>query len=102
MRRLLVGSLLCLSTTASMAFAADPKLDTDDQKTLYALGIILSQNLSPFQLTEAELAAVQAGLADDRAGRPLGGLCRLHGRGVVARTRPGARVPGPPGDRVRR
>jgi FKBP-type peptidyl-prolyl cis-trans isomerase FkpA/FKBP-type peptidyl-prolyl cis-trans isomerase FklB len=64
MRRLVVWSLLYLLTTASTVLAADPKLDTDDQKTLYALGIILSQNLSPFQLTEAELAAVQAGLAD--------------------------------------
>src|SRR5687768_17993497 len=64
MRRLLVWSLLCLLTTVSTALAADPKLDTDDQKTLYALGIILSQNIAPFQLTEAELAAVQAGLAD--------------------------------------
>ncbi len=64
MRRLLVWSLLCLLTTASTALAVDPKLDTDDQKTLYALGIILSQNLGPFQLTEAELAVVQAGLAD--------------------------------------
>jgi FKBP-type peptidyl-prolyl cis-trans isomerase FkpA len=64
MRRRLVWSLLCLLTTASTALAADPKLDTDDQKTLYALGIILSQNLAPFQLAEAELAVVQAGLAD--------------------------------------
>jgi len=64
MRRLLVASLLCLLATASTVLAADPKLETDDQKTLYALGIILSQNLGPFQLTEAELAVVQAGLTD--------------------------------------
>lgn len=54
------ASVLCAATGA--AFAADPA--TDEQKTLYALGVAISQNLAPFGLSEAELEMVKAGLAD--------------------------------------
>jgi FKBP-type peptidyl-prolyl cis-trans isomerase FkpA/FKBP-type peptidyl-prolyl cis-trans isomerase FklB len=56
--------------TVSIAGAA-PELKTDDQKTLYALGVALSQNLGTFGLTEAELALVQQGLADGVLKRKL-------------------------------
>ncbi|HLK11475.1 MAG TPA: FKBP-type peptidyl-prolyl cis-trans isomerase [Candidatus Binatia bacterium] len=49
---------------AATAFAGSPDPKTDDQKTLYAIGLILSNNLSIFKLTPAELDLVQAGLAD--------------------------------------
>jgi FKBP-type peptidyl-prolyl cis-trans isomerase len=39
-------------------------LETDDQKTLYALGLALARNLEPFNLTEPELDLVKQGLAD--------------------------------------
>jgi len=58
-------SLLVLALAASLpASAQQPGLETDDQKTLYALGLAVSQRLLPFNLTEEELKFVQAGLAD--------------------------------------
>jgi FKBP-type peptidyl-prolyl cis-trans isomerase FkpA/FKBP-type peptidyl-prolyl cis-trans isomerase FklB len=44
--------------------AAGPEPKTDDQKTLYALGIAVSQSLSVFNLSEAELEMVKTGLTD--------------------------------------
>lgn len=40
------------------------KLETEDQKTLYALGLLVGRNVKPFTLTPDELAIVKAGLAD--------------------------------------
>jgi len=53
-----------LLAAAPSARAADPKVETDEQKTLYALGLALSRNLSQFNLTPAELHLVELGLAD--------------------------------------
>ena len=41
-----------------------PKLETDEQKTFYALGLLLGQNIKPFALKPEELAFVRAGLSD--------------------------------------
>ncbi len=56
----LLTALLGWAATA----AAAPELKTEDQKTLYALGLALSQNLALFSLTEAEMEIVGSGLAD--------------------------------------
>jgi FKBP-type peptidyl-prolyl cis-trans isomerase FkpA len=48
--------------SAGTAGAADPS--TDDQKTMYALGMIISQSLAPFSLSESELDFVRAGMTD--------------------------------------
>ncbi len=56
----LLTALLAWAPTA----AAAPELKTEDQKTLYALGLALSQNLALFSLTEAEMEIVGSGLAD--------------------------------------
>jgi FKBP-type peptidyl-prolyl cis-trans isomerase FkpA/FKBP-type peptidyl-prolyl cis-trans isomerase FklB len=53
---------------SATALGADPK--TEEEKTLYALGVALSQNLVPFKLSETELATVQAGMADGALGKP--------------------------------
>lgn len=37
---------------------------SEDDKTLYALGVLISRNLDSFQLSSAEFKTVQAGLAD--------------------------------------
>ena len=50
--------------------AADVELKTDDEKTLYALGLALAPQLSSFNLTPAELAVVEAGLTDGLSNRP--------------------------------
>jgi FKBP-type peptidyl-prolyl cis-trans isomerase FkpA/FKBP-type peptidyl-prolyl cis-trans isomerase FklB len=52
-----------------MASAADPELKSEEQKTLYAVGIALSRSLFPFGLTEAEMEQVKAGLMDGVLGR---------------------------------
>lgn len=52
--------LACANQASSQAVTPE----TDDQKTLYALGMAIAQNLTTFELTEEELAYVQAGLAD--------------------------------------
>lgn len=54
-------------------------LSTDDQKTLYALGVAISQNLAPFGLSESELEAVKAGLADGVLKRNLKVDMQVHG-----------------------
>jgi FKBP-type peptidyl-prolyl cis-trans isomerase FkpA len=55
----------CSSETSSIPA---PALETDDQKTLYALGLILGRNVSDFKLTAEEAAIVAAGLADAATG----------------------------------
>jgi FKBP-type peptidyl-prolyl cis-trans isomerase FkpA/FKBP-type peptidyl-prolyl cis-trans isomerase FklB len=57
----LVG-LVGLAMSAIPAGAADPA--TDDQKTMYALGLLISQSLGPFALTEPELEFVRSGMTD--------------------------------------
>lgn len=45
------------------------KLDNDDQKTLYALGLILGRNVAGFNLTPSELDTVKAGMSDAALGK---------------------------------
>jgi FKBP-type peptidyl-prolyl cis-trans isomerase len=49
---------------ATVPAAAALALDTEEQKTLYALGMLLSQNLTRLELSATELAFVVAGLED--------------------------------------
>src|SRR2546427_8311896 len=49
---------------AGAAGAAGPELKTDEQKTLYALGLVIARNLTGFYLTQADLEVVEAGLTD--------------------------------------
>ena len=55
-------ALLSLGTNA--AFAATPEPTNDEQKTLYALGLAISQSLGAFNLTESELDLVKSGITD--------------------------------------
>ena len=57
-----------LALIALQACGAEPK--TDDEKTLYAIGIAISQSLEPFALTESELEMVKAGISDGVAKKP--------------------------------
>jgi FKBP-type peptidyl-prolyl cis-trans isomerase FkpA len=55
----------CLGTMAcAQSSSAIPKLETDEQKTLYTLGLLLGRNIKPFALTPEELAIVKTGLTD--------------------------------------
>jgi FKBP-type peptidyl-prolyl cis-trans isomerase FkpA len=44
-------------------------LSTDTDKTLYAIGIALGENVKSFALTPAEIAIVNAGISDAAAGK---------------------------------
>jgi FKBP-type peptidyl-prolyl cis-trans isomerase FkpA len=58
----LIATLLLSAASVMTAAAADPA--TDEQKTFYALGLIISQSLAPFALSEAELEFVRIGMTD--------------------------------------
>src|SRR5471030_3339648 len=85
MRRHLIASVLLLSSTipalaeeaakptpakTAAAKTAGAAPETEGAKTLYAMGLVLSQNLAPLKLTAAELASVREGLTDGVLGRP--------------------------------
>jgi FKBP-type peptidyl-prolyl cis-trans isomerase FkpA/FKBP-type peptidyl-prolyl cis-trans isomerase FklB len=64
-----VATLLGIAVSAACAASSsDPS--TDEQKTLYALGLAVSQSVSPFNLTESELEFVKAGMTDGVLKRP--------------------------------
>jgi FKBP-type peptidyl-prolyl cis-trans isomerase FkpA len=64
MRNAVLWSLAGLLAVASGARAAEPELKTEEQKTLYAIGLAVSQSLGVFSLSPAELELVKAGLTD--------------------------------------
>jgi FKBP-type peptidyl-prolyl cis-trans isomerase FkpA len=61
-------TVLCL--WSATAFAAAPDPTTDEQKTLYALGLAINQSLGNFTLTEPEFELVKSGIIDGFFKRP--------------------------------
>lgn len=57
-------------TSGSQPVSTELSLDTDEHKTLYALGVALGSNIEEFDLTPAELAYVSAGMSDVIGGEP--------------------------------
>ncbi len=57
-----LATVLSLGTTAS--FAATPEPTTDEQKTLYAIGLTISQSIGTFGLSEPELDLLKSGITD--------------------------------------
>lgn len=58
---IVLAASVCLGGLPAFA-ASEPA--NDEQKTLYALGLAISQSLTPFSLSEGELEFVKAGMAD--------------------------------------
>ena len=58
------------SAAAKAKPAAAPALATDEQKTIYALGLSVYRSLSQFDLSPSELEIVKRALADAAAGKP--------------------------------
>jgi FKBP-type peptidyl-prolyl cis-trans isomerase FkpA len=63
------------ASTAAKAKAATPAaapgaLTTDDQKTIYALGLSMAQQLSQMGISPAEYAIIKQALTDSAAGKP--------------------------------
>ncbi len=67
-RALCLATGLCLLAAPAFAASSDPS--NDDQKTLYALGLAISQSLGTFSLSETELDMVKHGLSDGVLKRP--------------------------------
>ncbi len=66
MKKLFFSVLITMFAVS--AFAADePK--TEDQKTLYAVGLVIANQLSVFKLTQAELEFVRQGITDGVSGK---------------------------------
>jgi FKBP-type peptidyl-prolyl cis-trans isomerase FkpA len=65
---LCIVSIVACSKNSGTDGSATPKLETDDEKTLYAMGLILGNNVKPFELKPEELAIVRAGLSDAATG----------------------------------
>jgi FKBP-type peptidyl-prolyl cis-trans isomerase FkpA len=63
LKRLAFSMVTVLATVAPL-YAGGPELKTEDDKTLYALGLALSRNLATFTLTPTELDNVIAGIND--------------------------------------
>ena len=61
-------SAAALVITCTSAFAAEAPALTEEQKTLYAIGISVSRSLSVFDLSPAEFEYVKQGLTDARSG----------------------------------
>ena len=61
--------LAALVGCAAAPSAEVVKLETDDQKTLYALGMAMSQQLTSAGFSEADASVIAAGLADGLLGR---------------------------------
>jgi FKBP-type peptidyl-prolyl cis-trans isomerase FkpA/FKBP-type peptidyl-prolyl cis-trans isomerase FklB len=62
-RKLIIAMALALAT-ALPAQAAGPALETEDQKTIYAIGLSIAQSLQSLSLTKAEEEIVKMGLSD--------------------------------------
>lgn len=69
--RVLISPLFAAMTVfAASTYAAAPEPKTDEQKTLYAIGLAISNSLASFKLSEAELEMVKVGLTDGALNRP--------------------------------
>ena len=64
MLKSLLGTVVLVLAAITAAGAAGPELKSDEQKTLYALGLVISQNLAGFALSQSDLDAVLAGVSD--------------------------------------
>jgi FKBP-type peptidyl-prolyl cis-trans isomerase len=68
MRIIVAAALLALAIPAHST-AAEPK--TEDDKTMYALGALVSRNFKEFKLSPAQVTEVQKGMTDSLGGKKL-------------------------------
>ncbi len=68
MKKIAALSLLVSLATAAPSFALQPPA-TEDQKTLYAVGLIIARQLDIFSLSPIELEWVKEGLTDKLTGQ---------------------------------
>jgi FKBP-type peptidyl-prolyl cis-trans isomerase FkpA len=66
MHKIIISALIVL--LAVPAFASDEQ-KTEDQKVLYAVGLVMARQISVFNFTPAEFEIVKQGLSDAMAGK---------------------------------
>lgn len=66
MRRIITTALIALIAIPAFA-ASEPK--SEEEKTIYSVGLVIARQLSVFNLTPAELELVLQGLSDGMTGR---------------------------------
>ncbi len=59
---------IALSLFTSPCLADSPKLQSDDDRVLYALGVKIMLELAPYELSQRELAIVQSAMRDSMKG----------------------------------
>lgn len=74
-----LSALICVGLVAACSQTVAVELADEEQKTLYALGVAISQSLEPFALSPAELEIVKAGLTDGVLKRPLQADSQTYG-----------------------
>jgi len=84
MRKLMIAFVVLLMAVlmAVSAWAAQPQ--TEDQKTLYALGALLTKQLSVFNLSVDEYEYVQQGITDAAAGKTLAADPEAYKQNITA------------------
>lgn len=70
MRVILSCVFAALFAVATVAFGAGVVPKTEEQKTFYAIGVLISNSLSTFNLSKSELEMVKAGLTDGTLQKP--------------------------------
>ena len=70
MRRISYTLMAASVAWAIAAGAAPTEPKTDEEKAIYAMGVLLSRNVQPFSLTARELELVTAGFADGAKAKP--------------------------------
>jgi len=63
------AALVALAGVLVSSASAQKAPATDDEKTIYALGVSIARNIEPFALTQEELQFLFAGLRDEIAGK---------------------------------
>jgi FKBP-type peptidyl-prolyl cis-trans isomerase FkpA len=69
MRQQVVALSIIAVLHAVSAGAAGPPLQTNEDKTVYAIGVVLSQSVAPLNLTPGERELLKAGFADGTANK---------------------------------
>src|SRR5207244_2743229 len=96
MKRLLLLSVLVAATACGKTGAgagggiATSAPKTEEEKTLYAMGLALGRNVEPMSLTPAELSQVLKGLSDQALGQPTAVSLEEYGPKIQAFARPRA------------
>ena len=107
MSRLSLARVVCLSLAPQLLWACQGagggsgpvQLKTDDDKTFYALGLVVGRNLNNFNLTPAEIELVKAGLSDQLSKKTPQVEIDVYGPKIqaLAQARMGSNPGGPPG-----